>query len=194
DHFATPERYDVILVDARAGLHETTASSVLGLGAEVLLFGLDEPQTFQGYAALLAHLARFIPPEGPLPEWVERLTMVQGKAPLDAGERAGFKQRCFTLFTQAGLSPRPFESAKAALLPAGTFSDIPWDDTVPDEEVLPEDRGSREPLAVLDDTRFQRFDPHRRRDLLSESVYRTVYGELIDRIESALFAEAQVSP
>ena len=59
DSFSDPKRYDVILVDARAGLHETSASAILGLGAEVFLFGLDEPQTFQGFKILLAHMARF---------------------------------------------------------------------------------------------------------------------------------------
>ncbi len=80
DHLAQPTRYDAVLVDARAGLHETTASALLGLGAEILLFGLDEPQTFQGYAVMLAHLAHFAPRGASAPEWVERLTMVQGKA------------------------------------------------------------------------------------------------------------------
>ena len=189
DHFSKPERYDVILIDARAGLHETTASAVLGLGAEVLLFGLDEPQTFQGYAALLAHLARFIPGDGPPPEWVERLTMVQGKAPLDAEERAEFGLKCLALFSSVGLSPRPLEPADAVLPPAGPFHDVPWDEDASDEDVLPTDSGPREPLAVLDDVRFQRFDPHRRRDLLSESVYRTAYGMLIERIERAVLGK-----
>ncbi|XXF77158.1 AAA family ATPase [Myxococcaceae bacterium GXIMD 01537] len=194
DHFATPDRYDVILIDARAGLHETTASSILGLGAEILLFGLDEPQTFQGYAALLTHLGRFIPPDGPRPEWVDRLTMVQGKAPTDADERADFRQRCLKLFTEAGLSPRPPEPATEVPLPAGPFSKVLWDDDLPDEEVLPADKGPREPLAVLDDSRFQRFDPQRRRDLLSEAIYGAAYGALIDRIERALRAEEQATP
>lgn len=46
EKFADPSRYDAILVDARAGLHETTAAAVIGLGAEVLLFSLDQPQAF----------------------------------------------------------------------------------------------------------------------------------------------------
>ena len=32
ERFANPLRYDAILVDARAGLHETTAAAVLGFG------------------------------------------------------------------------------------------------------------------------------------------------------------------
>ena len=68
DSFAKSNRYDAILVDARAGLHETTASSLMGLGAEVFVFGRDEPQTFQGFRVLLAHLARFVDAGGPPPD------------------------------------------------------------------------------------------------------------------------------
>ncbi|MCC6559121.1 MAG: AAA family ATPase, partial [Polyangiaceae bacterium] len=118
DQFADPARYDVILVDARAGLHETTASAILGLGAEVLLFGLDEPQTFQGYAVMLAHLGRFVPPGAQVPEWAERLTMVQGKAPAAPDERLSFAQRCQALFVNAGLGPPTPAAAAEVALPA----------------------------------------------------------------------------
>ena len=185
DHFADPTRYDAILVDARAGLHETTASAVLGLGAELLLFGLDEPQTFQGYSLLLAHLARFVPPGGPFPEWVERLTMVQGKAPFDAEGRDEFARRCRDLFVTAGLRPSPAVEISEVELPAEPFSDVPWDDDVADEDVLPVE-WSREPLAVLHDTQFQRFDPLRRRDLLSDSIYRATFGDLLDRVDDIM--------
>lgn len=186
DHFADPARYDAILVDARAGLHETTASAVLGLGAEVLLFGLDEPQTFQGYKLMLAHLARFVRPGGPLPEWVDRLTMVQGKGPVDAEERNGFAQRCRDLFADVGLGPPPAVRVSEVELPAGPFNDVPWDDDRPDEDVLPTEWSFREPIAVLYDAQFQRFDPLRRRDLLSDSVYRTTFGDLLNCIDEIM--------
>ncbi|WP_295587092.1 division plane positioning ATPase MipZ [uncultured Lamprocystis sp.] len=84
DRLSDAARYDAILVDARAGLHETTASSLLGLGAEVLLFGLDEPQTFQGFRVLLAHLARFGDPAEPAPEWLSRINLVQASIKIPA--------------------------------------------------------------------------------------------------------------
>jgi len=49
--------YDAVLIDARAGLHETTAAAIVGLGADVLCFGLDQPQTYAGYKLLFAHLS-----------------------------------------------------------------------------------------------------------------------------------------
>jgi hypothetical protein len=187
DRVADPAKYDVVLIDARAGLHETTASSLLGLGAEVLLFGLDEPQTFGGYRVLLAHLARFLGQDGTRPEWADRLTMVQGKAPVDAEAREGFAERCRALFEGAGFAPQNRREATPVPLPAGaSFKDVPWDDDISDEELFDDDWSIREPIAVLDDARFQRFDPLRRRDLVSEEVYRAAFRELLERIEAFL--------
>jgi hypothetical protein len=185
DRFAVPARYDAILIDARAGLHETTASAVLGLGAEVLLFGLDEPQTFHGYALMFAHLARFVPRGAPLPEWVERLTMVQGKAPADADARADFAQRSMELFSDAGLA-RPLSAPSGEVpLPAGPFKDVPWDDSPSDDVVLPSE-SPREPLAVLYGAQFQGFDPLRRRDVLADAIYRVTFGDLLAWVDEAL--------
>jgi hypothetical protein len=187
DHFADPKRYDVILLDARAGLHETTASAVLGLGAEVLFFALNEPQTFQGYGVLLAHLARFLPSDGTPPEWLERLTIVQGKAPVEPQERAAFSQTCRELFARVGLGPRPPGTSPTPVsLPAEPFKDVPWDDSPSDDEVLPEEGWMREPLAILDDPRFARFDPLQRRDLLAEELYMGTFRSLLDRVDVVL--------
>jgi hypothetical protein len=196
DHLADPTRYDAILIDARAGLHETTASAILGLGAEVLLFGLDEPQTFQGYGVMLAHLARFAvagAPDAQPPEWVRRLTMVQGKAPVDADERANFAHRCRELFANAGLGPPSAATSTEVPLPAGPFKAVPWDDNLSDEEALPAEWSLREPLAVLYDAQYQRFDPLRRRDLLSDSIFRTKFGDLLDRVDE-IIESAQENP
>jgi hypothetical protein len=191
DRFAEPTRYDAVLVDARAGLHETTASAVLGLGAETLLFGLDEPQTFLGYAVMLAHLARFAPRDASVPEWAERLTMVQGKAPADAEARLGFAQRCRDLFAGAGLGPPLLVDRGAVALPAGPFKDVPWDDDLPDEEVMSM-YSFREPLAVLYDAQFHGFDPLRRRDLLSENIYRATFGDILERVDAALSSAREI--
>ncbi|WP_423393242.1 KGGVGR-motif variant AAA ATPase [Burkholderia sp. LMG 21824] len=56
DRVSRGRAYDAILIDARAGLHETTAASIVGLGANILLFGVDQPQTYADYRLLFAHL------------------------------------------------------------------------------------------------------------------------------------------
>ncbi len=183
DYFADTGDYDAILVDARAGLHESTASSILGLGAEILLFGLNESQTFQGYKALLAHLARFRSNPNEMPEWLTRLTMVHGKASADENERAQFVEACNGLFAESGLSATQLKPLDEVQLPAGPFDAVPWDDDQPDEDVLPSTFAIPEPLAILNDSRFQGFDPLKKRDQLSENLYQATFSQLIDWVD-----------
>jgi hypothetical protein len=187
DRFADPTRYDVILVDARAGLHETTATAILGLGAEVFLFGLDEPQTFQGYAALLGHLGRFTnPATDEVPEWLGRLSMVQGKAPADASMQETFSDKCKQLFMESGLETASAPRAVEPLPAAGSFSNVPWDDDQSDEDVLPKElRVFREPVAILNNEQYMQFDPRQKRTLLSSEVYRSSYGKFLNRVDES---------
>lgn len=180
--FADRDRYDAILVDARAGLHETSASALLGLGAEVFLFGLDERQTWQSFEALFGHLARFIDPAVSALGWLDRLTLVQGKA-LGPEQQAGFAQRCRTLFT-ALRSPLP---AVAPVAASADFKDIPWNEDVPDSEVLPEENPfPRDPVAVLEDPRFRNFDAVAQPHLLTSAVYQGAFGQLLAAVDAVL--------
>jgi len=182
DGFSRSERYDAIFVDSRAGLHETTAAAILGLGAEVFLFGLNEPQTFEGYSALLSHLARFIRRGDPRPEWLERLTMVNARA-LDDHSYRSFADQCRILFAKAGLGPSDHAPASAVPLPAEPFKDVPWDDDISDTALmLDEETEPRQPLAIFEDERFRLFQPTTRGDLLTEGLYRSSYGMFLDRI------------
>ena len=154
DGYADPARYDAILIDARAGLHETSASAILGLGADVVA----ARETLQ-----------------------------------DVEQRQAFAEQCQALFEGAGLLPRAKPQADAAPvpLPAGpSFKDVPWSDDISDEELFAE-WSIIEPVAVLDDARFQRFDPMRRRDLLSESVYLAAFQQLIERVELSFGADEE---
>lgn len=47
---------DVVLLDARAGLHDIGAAAVTQLGAEVFLFARDDPQSWDAYTRLFDHL------------------------------------------------------------------------------------------------------------------------------------------
>jgi cellulose biosynthesis protein BcsQ len=50
------EPLDVVLLDARAGLHDIGAAAVTQIGAEVFLFGRDDPPSWDAYAQLFDHL------------------------------------------------------------------------------------------------------------------------------------------
>jgi MinD-like ATPase involved in chromosome partitioning or flagellar assembly len=187
NQFADPMRYDAILIDARAGLHETTATAILGLGAEVFLFGLDEPQTFQGYAALLGHLGRFAhPTNGEVPEWLGRLSMVQGKAPADANAQESFSDQCKQLFIDSGLEDSASQETTEPRPAAGDFSELQWDDGQSDEDVLPKElRAFRAPAPILNNEQFMHFNPQQKRHLLLPEVYRATYGAFLARINES---------
>lgn len=188
-------RYDAVLIDARAGLHETAAAAILGLGAEVFLFGQDEPQTFEGYRALLSHLARFLQPDNEAPEWISRLNMVQAKlTATEAAARGDFAEQCERLFRDAGFGRRQIAPPSEKLSADEGLGTFEWNDDLPDADVLPEEGWlPRQPLAVLDDPRFQRFDPKRKLDQFAAHVYREAFGELLDATVAAIGASLEGS-
>lgn len=49
---------EVVLLDARAGMHDIGAAAVTQLGGEVFLFARDEAQSWQTYRLLFEHLAK----------------------------------------------------------------------------------------------------------------------------------------
>lgn len=100
DRFASRAEYDAILIDSRAGLAETTASTWLGVGAHnLLLFGVNQPQTFHGYRYLLGHMLQMAPPpDSPdRDDWRSRIGFVQGKAPFSPDEREQFRENIHDL-------------------------------------------------------------------------------------------------
>jgi cellulose biosynthesis protein BcsQ len=178
ERFSDSHRYDSILVDARAGLHETTAAAVLGLGAEVLFFSLDQPQAFAGYELLFAHL-------GTLPicesdEWKSRLHIVQAKAPLDPKMRYSFAERMESIRDE--YLSHPTMQLAMDIDPASlkdTF-DVDWSsDPSSADEILP-DADMPTTLAIQDDERFHSFDPASDRNILTRPAYSETFGELIE--------------
>ena len=71
---------DVVLIDSRAGLHETVAASLLHLDAEVLCFATDLEVTWQGYRYLFSHLSQLAQSDIMYTDWRERLKMVSARS------------------------------------------------------------------------------------------------------------------
>jgi cellulose biosynthesis protein BcsQ len=185
DRFADPLRYDVVLIDARAGLHETAAAAIVGLGAEVFLFALDHAQAFAGYELLFAHLATIsADSEDSLPS---RLHIVQSKSPRDPRMRSGFAKRMEELFNRYLL--------KSDTLAAPTHVPSDLKDTF-DVEWTEENREAVETLlhaeqappiiSILDDDQFRSFDPVADRDALAESNYAPPFSEFLKTAEAIL--------
>jgi Mrp family chromosome partitioning ATPase len=158
------DRYDAVFVDARAGLNETTAAAVQGLGADVLFFGVDTPQTWEGYRYFFAHLARFNPQPGSEEDWRYRLRMIHAKAAANPKAWAGFRDRAFELFADY-LYDEANESADETLTP---FS-FDLDDLEAPHYAWP---------IPIDQTYFE-FDPMSHREQTMEPVYARTFGPFI---------------
>lgn len=177
---STLNQYDAILIDARAGLNESTAASILGLGADILLFGVDTSQTFASYRYLLAHLARF--PRERDDDWLYRLRMVHAKASPDSARQAAFRDHSYEIFSELlyrdqlllGDQGQPLidETSRQPL----TTQQFGLEDTT----------GPHYAWTVLSDSNFSEFDPLLVRSQLEQEFYQRTYASLIDGVRSLI--------
>lgn len=175
ERFEAEGAYDVVLVDARAGLHETTAASILALGGDVLLFGIDHPQTFLGYRLLMGHLARF--PADVEDDWRERLRFVHAKASDSPAARAAAAERFTALYNM--VAPQPPETQEIVEPLTADDFDLGWEEQAKDVTYL-EAFTPPPVLPILDDARYRSFDPVSDRNLLALPTYSTTFEALLD--------------
>ncbi|OFW27626.1 MAG: hypothetical protein A3H27_02450 [Acidobacteria bacterium RIFCSPLOWO2_02_FULL_59_13] len=159
----TLRRYDAILVDARAGLHETTAAAVLGLGADILLFGVDQLQTLIGYRFLLSQLAQF-PVHDTEHDWRYRLCMVQAKAENEKA-MADYRAHTFELFDDI------FYSSETR--PETDILDQGFRFSIDDQDA------PHFPIPIFEDERYRLFDPIRDRAQLVRDRYEKSFKPFI---------------
>lgn len=186
-YFEQRNEYDVILIDARAGLHETTGSAILGLGGQVLLFGTDQPQTFAAYELLMANL-RLVEPLA----WENRILAVQAKAKADADSISFFAEKFGQILGDGEEQPSQSISENDLNAMRGVF-DVDWDDSaeVEDqiEDALLDEGAGFEFTYILESETFRDFDPLSRPENLMEAAYDTVYGAFL----AALFRRLAMS-
>ena len=166
DNIEATGDYDVVLIDGRAGLHETTAAPVLGLGAKVLLFGVNEPQTFQGYSFLFAHIRDRLPDSA---GWEEKVWFVQAKA--DPSDLEIAKERFSALWR---VEEEPL------VQPERLGPDDLELDWVDDDSLVPLPKEPVQVLRILNDERYRSFNPFENRVQLDERLVRSTFGELLD--------------
>lgn len=159
--------HDVILVDARAGLNEGTAASILGLGGLVLLFGIDTPQTFRGYRYAFAHLRRFLE-DNFEQDWRTRLQMVHAKSSLSEVSRKSFRDRAYNLYSDWIYDEASFDDIEAFNfdMDDGSAPHFGW--------------------PILHDSDFLEFDPVARPELLQNRLTDRTFGEFIDRLKDEI--------
>jgi MinD-like ATPase involved in chromosome partitioning or flagellar assembly len=180
-----PLRYDIILIDARAGLHESTATAVLGLGAEVLLFGLDQPQTLAGYELLFAHLATL--PVDTADDWHQRFQFIQAKATGDSAQRDKFAQKVTALLGKYTDVKTPDTMDTIDITPLKDGFEVEWDTAGKAVLTGLTDDDITNPIIVIpNDSRYASFDPLTDQDALSERIYAATFGDLIAVVKAML--------
>jgi CobQ/CobB/MinD/ParA nucleotide binding domain len=166
--------YDAILVDARAGLNESAAASLLGLGADILLFGLNTPQSMAGFRLLLAYLAGFLPATDVSTDWRLRLKMVHSKASADPDDQRKFRDRSYEIFAE-------FLYEEGTPDDLATMSTFNFDIDDPDAPHVP--------WVVLDDANFRDFDPLANPELLEEAYVERTFANFIAGLSGRLFPD-----
>jgi hypothetical protein len=164
-------RYDAIFVDARAGLNEATAAAFLGLGADVLLFGVNTPQTFSGYRYFLSYLQRFRPAESSEGDWRYRLRMVHAKASPDPGKQGNFRTQAFEMFADTLYDVEDGVEE--------TSFNFDYDDVAAPHFAWP----------ILNDSNYAEFNPIDQPDQFLAQTYERTFGPFV----SALFDRLNLS-
>ena len=187
DSLTSSRDHDVILVDARAGLHESTAAAVVALRGETLLFGADQPQTFLGYSALLAQLAITLGPS-----WTERIHLVEARVGAD-GPSDDFLASMAAIMPNVGMLP---PAGGIALEQLRETFDVEWDvealsNDSADNPALDRDFGH---TFIYESDVFKNFDPLKTPDRLERGMYSAVFGGFLNYCDEVLvFAEAEAA-
>lgn len=181
-------KYDVILIDARSGLHESNAAVLQNLDATVLFFASDQPQTFVGYKLLLAHLKYAL---GANPNWFEKYQFVHAKAASNDKRQSAAEEKLRSLIEPFVRPLLPYAEEEPQLT-ANDF-DLEW--VAEDAPSLSgTDDELDEPLQilrVLDDPRYEWFDPLSKGDLLTPEIYSGTFRSLLDFIDDEMQGAAQ---
>ena len=159
----TRGKYDVVLIDARAGLNESTAASFFGLGADIMMFGINTPQTFDGYKYLMAYLRGL--PADPNDDWRLRLKLVHAKA--DLKSRPLFRDRAFALFSEYMYEEE-----------SGDGDAFNFD--------LDDEDAPHYALVIADDSNYREFDPLSAADQVTERVYGATFGDFLDGLRKRI--------
>jgi hypothetical protein len=155
-------RYDLVLLDVRAGLAEVTAGPLLSLETEVLIFGTDQRQTIQDLRFLFAHLASLTGGSNP-DEW-GRLKMVHAKA--TASRVVAFRDDVWNLF------------ANYLYVEAVDLEQFNFD--------VDSTEAPHYPLVIPLDTAFADWDPVSNPDKLIESFYAHTFENLLRYVDDVL--------
>lgn len=177
-------RPDVVLLDARARLHDIGSAAVTRLGAEVFLFARDDAQTWQGYRQLFRHLANARSVAVGMADDDLRWRLKMVGAQVDAMElaRLRFVDRSYSLWIDelydAEVDPEEEQTRRDL--------DLPVPENVFDRE---HDSAPHFPLFVQFDPRVRGFNLTDRQARPDWSVVETAFGDFFAGATARLFPE-----
>jgi hypothetical protein len=164
DQLVSRRQYDVVLIDARAGLHETSGGLVLGMGAKSLLFGVDTSQTFDDFNLLFSAFRNSFDPRMGGSDLRGAFKMVHAKTPRDEKDRRHFRERSWEIWSN---------NLYDDIDPENELSSDPFVFDLVDEDA------PHFPLEIIGDETFARFDPRTETYVLSAEAYEPVFGTFL---------------
>ncbi len=165
--------YDVVLLDVRAGLHETSAASILGLGAYVLLFGVASSQTISDYSILLSSVRQSLESWPDAADLRAQLRMVQGRAGNATGDHALYRTDCWQLWLRT-----LYDASDDELDPTVFSFDV--DDR----------QGPHFPWIIPNSDYFLGFDPRTSDEYLRQDNYNPVFGGFLSSMHALIGEDA----
>ena len=170
-------RYDVVLVDARAGLAESAAAALLGLHAKVLCFGVDGPATQDGYRFLFSYLAGLGDVQGEHDmmdrDWRSRFRMVHAKARAGADARRAYLERMYEVFVDTVYDADDVGDPGADRSRAGDAFSFDYDDEDAPHWAWP----------IAFDMALAELDPRVHPDQLTSEFVERAFGSFLTRAD-----------
>lgn len=161
------EQPDIVLLDSRTGLHDTSAALILAMGADTLMFAVDTPQTWTAYRFLFEHWRSH--PD--VRDFREKLWLIGSMVPRKDSETyvEGLRDGAYKLFSET-----LYDQPDAAEI-VSTFNFSPTDDSA-----------NHYPREVLFDEGLVAFDPLSE---LQEGSISAAYGKLFDWFDRTFLSE-----
>ena len=166
-----PRHYDVVMVDARAGLAESSAAALLGLGAHNLCFGIDAEATHQGYRYLFSYLSGIAGLSDGASHWCKGFRIVHAKAQPGSEARRVFRERAYEVFVDEVYDPDDNTESS---------SDEPFSFDYEDEEA------PHWPWPIGFDATFAEFDPSHNPDRLAGEFADRAFGSFLSRVDGLI--------
>jgi hypothetical protein len=168
---------DAVLIDSRAGLHETAATAILHLDADALLFATDQPTVWEGYRFLLAQLAQLahFRPANLDDDWRLRLKMVHAKAGQTQAATDRFRAHAYQVWLDC-----LYDEALADVPPGAQGAAEPL------TFGLQDDAAPHDPLTILWDPRFEGFNPLEHLNAEADTAVRATFGGFMSALDERI--------